>query len=101
MLGTLPDRSSYFIDVQFAMLKLAGFHGVEPDSGLNRDEVIAARGAHGLEIRSVVCSTHWSSPVSSPDASVREAGRKGLEAALRDAPASGASCVLVVTGLVS
>src|SRR5690625_5086448 len=43
MLGTFPDRSSYSIDEQFAMLKLAGFHGVEPDSGLNRDEVIAAQ----------------------------------------------------------
>src|SRR5690625_6818395 len=83
------------------MLKLAGFHGVEPDSGLNRDEVLAARDAHGLEIPSVVCSTHWSSPVSSRDASVREAGRKGLETALRDAHAYGASCVLFVPGVVS
>src|SRR5690625_5548264 len=66
-----------------------------------RDEVIAARDAHGLEFPSVVCSTHWSSPVSSPDASVREAGRKGLETALRDAHAYGASCVLFVPGVVS
>src|SRR5690625_7805046 len=66
-----------------------------------RDEVIAARDAHGLEFPSVVCSTHWSSPVSSPDASVREAGRKGLETALRDAHAYGASCVLFVHGAVS
>src|SRR5690625_7564150 len=101
MLGTFPDRSSYSIDEQFSMLKTAGFHGVEPDSGLNRDEVIAARDAHGLEIPSVVCSTHWSSPVSSRDASVRQAGSRGLETALRDAQAAGASCALFVPGVVS
>src|SRR5690625_2472173 len=53
MLGTFPDRSSYSIDEQFAMLKLAGFHGVEPDSGLNRDEVLAARDADRKSTRRV------------------------------------------------
>src|SRR5690625_7812442 len=54
MLGTFPDRSSYSIDAQFAMLKLEGFHGVEPDSGQNRDAGIPARAAHGLEMPSLV-----------------------------------------------
>lgn len=101
MLGTFPDRSSYSIDEQFSMLQLAGFQGVEPDSGLDREEVLAARDAHGLEIPSVVCSTHWANPVSSPDPEVREAGRKGLETSLYDAHAYGAACVLFVPGVVS
>src|SRR5690625_832547 len=77
MLGPFPDRSSYSVDDRFAMLKLAGFSGVEPASGLNRDELIAARDADGLDSPSLVCSTHWPCPVSSPYASVRQPCRNG------------------------
>lgn len=101
MLGTFPDRNDYTIRQQFEMLKEAGFHGVEPDSGLNRDEILETRDETGLEIPSVVVSTHWTHPLSSPDRSVRQAGLDGIEVALQDAREYGANCILLVPGRVT
>lgn len=101
MLGTFPSRDRYTLLEQFTMLKNAGFHGVEPNSGLNRNEVVEAMSATGLEIPSIVVATHWSDPLSSPDGKVRQAGVKGLITALEDADAYGAGCVLLVPGVVS
>lgn len=101
MLGTFPSRDSYNLLEQFTMLKEAGFHGVEPNSGLDRNEVLEAKSATGLEIPSVVVTTHWSNPLSSPDEKVRETGVEGLITAIEDADAYGASCVLLVPGVVN
>ena len=101
MLGTFPSRGDYTLFEQFQMLKMAGFHGAEPDSGLNRTEVLEAIEATGLEIPSVVVSTHWREPLSSPDADVRRAGLEGLITALQDAHEYGAKCVLLVPGVVN
>lgn len=101
MLGTFPSRDRYSLLEQFKMLKEAGFHGVEPNSGLDRNEILEARSATGLEIPSIVVATHWSHPISSPDEQVREAGVNGLITALEDAKAYGASCVLLVPGVVN
>lgn len=101
MLGTFPSRGDYTLFEQFQMLEMAGFHGAEPDSGLNRTEVLEAMDATGLEIPSVVVSTHWRQPLSSPDADVRKAGLEGLKTALQDAHEYGANCVLLVPGIVN
>ncbi len=101
MLGTFPDRNEYTIMEQFQMLRDAGFHGVEPDSGLDRAEVLAAKEETGLEIPSIVVSTHWSQPLTSPDPSVRQAGLDGLEIALEDAHEYGAGRLLLVPGRVT
>jgi L-ribulose-5-phosphate 3-epimerase len=82
-------------------IKAAGFEGVEPSSHMKQDEVLQALEAAGLEAASVCCSTHWSKPVSHPDAAVREAGVEGLKQALRDAKRYGATSVLFVPGVVS
>jgi L-ribulose-5-phosphate 3-epimerase len=101
MLGTFPDRNEYSVMEQFRMLRDAGFHGVEPDSGLDRSEVLAAKEDTGLEIPSIVVSTHWSQPLSSPDPEVRQAGLDGLEVALEDAHEYGAGRILLVPGRVT
>lgn len=101
MLGTFPNRNDYTIMEQFQMLENCGFHGVEPDSGLDRTEVLRARDETGLEIPSIVVSTHWSQPLSSPDPSVRRAGLDGVEIALEDAHEYGAKCILLVPGRVT
>ncbi|MCC5943052.1 MAG: sugar phosphate isomerase/epimerase [Balneolaceae bacterium] len=101
MLDTFPNRNDFSISEKFRMLKTAGFDGVEPASGLSRDEVLAAKAETGLEIPSVCVSTHWASPLSSPDAEVRRAGLDGLETALYDADAYGASVILLVPGVVN
>lgn len=101
MLQTFPSRDDYTLSEQFNMLKDAGFDGVEPESGLNRDDILRAKTESGLEIPSVVVSTHWQMPLSSPDAEVREAGLNGVKTALRDADAYGASVILLVPGVVN
>lgn len=101
MLETFPNRDSFSILEKFRMLKKAGFDGAEPPSGLNRAEMLEAKSQTGLEIPSVVVSTHWSSPLTSRDESVRKAGLKGLETALYDASEFGASTILLVPGIVN
>lgn len=82
----------------------AGFSGVELDSpaqGFTVDEALAALAESGMRVADVVDSVHWSKPLSSPDASVRDAGRAALEGALRDARRYGTDSVLLVPAIVN
>ena len=83
------------------LLKDVGFDGVEMDgpSGYDWKEVVDAKIEVGLEVPGVVCSTHWSKPLSDPKPEVLAEGVAGLEAALRDARLFGASTVLLVPGV--
>jgi len=82
-------------------VKEAGFQGIEPNSHMNRDEVIDAAKTTGLEITDVCCSTHWNRPLSHPDAAVRQEGVEGVIVALEDAYAYGTDAILVVPGIVN
>ena len=84
---------------KFRVMKDAGFDGVEPMGGMNRDEVLAAFKATGLQAASVCCHTHWEKPLSAPDEATRKIGLDGLLLSLRDAHAYGANCVLFVPGV--
>jgi hexulose-6-phosphate isomerase len=84
---------------QFRAMKEAGFEGVEPMGGMNRDEVLAALKATGLEAASVCCHTHWATPLSAPSEMTRRLGLRGLEQSLHDARAYGATSVLLVPGV--
>ncbi len=85
---------------KFQAIKAAGFEGVEPSSHMDQAEVLSALKASGLSAASVCCSTHWKKPLTDPDPGVREEGLRGLQQALRDAKAYGASSVLLVAGAV-
>jgi hexulose-6-phosphate isomerase len=84
---------------KFRAMKEAGFEGVEPMGGMNRDEVRAAFKATGLHAASVCCHTHWAKPLSAPDEATRKIGLEGLLHSLRDAQAYGAGSVLLVPGV--
>lgn len=86
---------------KFKAVKAAGFEGIEPMSHMNQQEVLAAFKETGLKPASVCCATHWDKPLTDPDPSVRSEGLKGLQQALRDAKAYGASSVLLVPGVVN
>jgi len=86
---------------RFQAAKQAGFDGVEPDSHLDRNEVLKARDATGLIIPSVCDSMHWKLSLSSPDPKVREDGVEALKVALEDAKTYGADTVLLVPGRVN
>ena len=82
-------------------VKEAGFQGIEPNGNMNRKEVIDAAKATGLAITDVCCSTHWSKPLSHPDAAIRQEGIDGMIVALEDANAYGTDAVLLVPGVVN
>ena len=84
---------------KFRAMKAAGFEGVEPMGGMNRDEVIAAFKETGLQAASVCCHTHWVKPLSAPDEATRKIGFDGLVHSLHDAQAYGATSVLLVPGV--
>src|SRR2546423_8808642 len=84
---------------KFRALKEAGFEGVEPMGGMNREEVIAAFKETGLQAASVCCHTHWEKPLSAADEATRKIGLDGLLTSLHDAKAYGAGSVLLVPGV--
>jgi hexulose-6-phosphate isomerase len=80
-------------------MKEAGFEGVEPMGGMNRDEVLAAFKETGLQAASVCDHIHWIKSLSAPDEATRKLGLDGLFQSLRDAHAYGAGSVLLVPGI--
>ncbi|MBL9208151.1 MAG: sugar phosphate isomerase/epimerase [Opitutaceae bacterium] len=103
MLGTLNSETAKKLPLleKFRLLREAGFAGVEVPSALDQREVLAARDATGLEIPSVVISTHWARPLSDANPSVRAVGLEGLRQGLRDANVYGAKSVLLVPAVVT
>src|SRR6266850_1991470 len=97
MLSTVPGGGSFA--EKFKRIKEAGFDGVEPRGGMNRDDVLRACDDNGLHIPSVSCATNWTKPLTDPDPAVRAEGLAGLETALSDAKIYGASSVLLVPGV--
>lgn len=99
MMGTVRVKGSLL--EKFQAVKAAGFEGVEPQGGMNQQEVVEALKATGLEAASVCCHTHWKQTLTHPDAAVRKAGIEGLLTTLRDAKAYGAGSILLVPGTVN
>lgn len=91
------------IPEKFQLLKELGFDGVEMSSpnDFSQEEVQQARDSVGLPIHGVVDSVHWNKTLSDPDPAVRAEGREGLQTAIRDAKAYGASTVLLVPAVVN
>ena len=92
--GTLLEK--------FRMLREVGYDGVELDSpsNLDKNEVLRARDATGLQICGVVDSVHWNQTLSDPDPAVRAAGLEGLRTALRECKLYGGTSVLLVPAVV-
>ena len=87
----------------FAMLREAGFEGVELTSpnDLDRDEVLKARDATGIVIHGVSGSVHWNKPLSSPDPAVVAAGLAAIREEIADVVAYGGTTVLLVPAVVN
>jgi hexulose-6-phosphate isomerase len=96
--GKLSDRE------KAALAKGAGLDAVELHqygTVAEAEKVAGIARDAGLEIASLMCMTHWGSPLSSTDEEVRLKGVAGVAAALRQAQAIGAEVVLVVPGVVT
>jgi len=88
---------------KFAIVREAGFDGVEMDSPntLDNEEILKAREEAGIEIPGVVDSVHWNKPLSHPDPRVRAEGRHALETALHDCKTYGGTTALLVPAVVN
>lgn len=83
------------------LVKSLGFEGVEIDSP-SKIDLAALKSAcekTGVVMHGTIDSVHWGKPLSSPDASVRAEGLKGLETAIRDAHYFNAPTALLVPGV--
>ena len=99
MFATVPGSGS--VMDKFKMIRDAGFDGVEPMGSMDRDEVLKARDATGLQIPSVCDAAHWLKPLSDPNPTARAVGLEGLKTALQDCKTYGGSSVLLVPGTVN
>ena len=82
-------------------LKELGFDGIEGSApGMDVGGIRKACEEVGLPMHGVVYNKHWNKRLSSPDKAVRDEGRTGLEAAIRESKAVGGSSVLLVPGAV-
>ena len=89
--GSLTDK--------FKAAANAGFQGIELDSpGFDVEEAIKAIAATGLPVDGSVCSTHWKTRHTSPDAEQRAQALADLQTAIRDTHAVGGNTVLLVVG---
>ncbi|HZR16646.1 MAG TPA: sugar phosphate isomerase/epimerase family protein [Verrucomicrobiae bacterium] len=84
---------------KFKAMREAGFEGVEPMGGMNRDEVLVAFKETGLQAASVCDHIHWVKPLSASDEPTRKLGLDGLLQSLQDAHSYGAGSVLLVPGI--
>jgi L-ribulose-5-phosphate 3-epimerase len=93
--GELADK--------FKVIKDTGFDGVElnlPDDQWDVAALEKAKGASGLEIAGIICTTHWAQPLSSPKPEVRERTVRALQMALEQGGQLGCKSVLLVPGTV-
>lgn len=97
MWGTVNLKGS--VMEKMKVVAQAGFDGVEPNGGMDQDEVVKAMEVTGLKAASVCCHTHWAKPLSDANPEVRRVGLEGLRLSLRDAKRYGAGSVLLVPGV--
>jgi len=98
MWGTVSMKGSVMDKCK--AIKAAGFDGIEPNSHMDRNEVIEAMKANGLIASSVCCSTHWELLLSHSDSAIREKGVENIIIALEDAKAYQTDALLIVPGRV-
>lgn len=92
------------LDERMALVKRAGYDGVEISQPQSEDEARQLRAAadrYGVEIHSIMGGVHWEFPLSSPDEETRRKGVEGIEQALHYASIVGAGAVLVVPAVVN
>ena len=81
-------------------IKAAGYAGIEPNSHMDRNEILNAMKETGLKASSVCNSKHWQLLLSHADEAVRRQGIEAQVVAMEDAKAYGTDAVLLVPGRV-
>jgi L-ribulose-5-phosphate 3-epimerase len=102
--GMINDPNAKSIQEKLQVAKNAGFDAAEPNTIFNANEVkefIAGAKTVGIHLDAIICSTHWSSPLSDPDPKVVDKTMEGMEISLNNAKAIGADVVLLVPAVVN
>ena len=88
---------------KFKLAKDLGFNGLEVGgpNDARKSDILKARDATGIQIASLMNGVHWGSPMSDPDAAVREKGLVALKQCLRDCKEYGCTSVLLVPAVVN
>jgi L-ribulose-5-phosphate 3-epimerase len=92
------------VEEKLALAARAGYHGVEVNGTGDpeeRERLLAAARAAGIELPSVMASGHWKYPLSSGDEEVRQEGLRHLRESIDTAAAVGAAVVLVVPAVIT
>src|SRR3954471_18065966 len=85
-LGMVKGGAGATVADRFKMARDAGFDGLElnlPDDALTVDLIQQAKAGSGMEIAGIICTPHWSFPLSDPDPAKRERTVHGLQLALQ------------------
>ncbi len=91
------------IEERFSIAARAGFHAVEPDTIFEAEElesVKAAAGKAGVVVDGIICSRHWSHPLSDPDPKVVDVCMEAMRVSLANARELGGDMVLLVPAVV-
>ncbi len=100
--GMLPKEMS--VAGRFALIRRAGFAGVEIPTLETADEVAEfkeAAASTGVTIHSIMNQAHWKYPLSSDDPATVEKSIEGMNTSLHNARDLGAETVLLVPAVVN
>ncbi|MFA6929925.1 MAG: sugar phosphate isomerase/epimerase family protein [Lentisphaeria bacterium] len=92
---TPEERFSTAAELGFSCVEIPAL-----ETAAERVRYRKAAEAAGIAVASVMNSKHWASPLSDPDATVRQASREGILQALATAVELGANTVLLVPAVV-
>lgn len=98
-----PNGEDLTVEQRLQIAKGAGFDSVEPDTIFESaavQEFKAASEKIGMPVDAIICSTHWSHPLSDPDPQVVEHCMNGMRVSLLNAKDLGGTMVLLVPAVV-
>jgi L-ribulose-5-phosphate 3-epimerase len=91
------------VEQRLQIAKDAGFESVEPDTIFESAAVAEYKAASvkvGMPIDGIICSTHWSHPLSDPDTKIVDHCMNGMRVSLLNAKDLGGTMVLLVPAVV-
>lgn len=98
-----PNGEDLNFEHRLQIAKDAGFDAVEPDTMFETAQVAEFKVASekvGIPVDAIICSTHWSHPLSDPDTKVVDHTMNGMRVSLLNAKDLGGNMVLLVPAVV-
>ena len=106
-LGMVTDvdanKKKLSIRERLQIVKDAGFAAVEPDTMFDQkevEEITRAAEQVGVRLDAIICSKHWSKPLSDPDPAVARECVEAMKVSLKNAKDMGGDMVLLVPAVV-